>query len=497
MSTKKRHRTMRKALRRTFGVLVVSNDVRGEGRDEEGFTLIELVIVVAVIPIVIGSLAAGLLAMFSLQTGVSTRLSNSADSQAVEASFRTDVQSAARLTTNPSTLTTQCGPGNQLLGLEWNLDPSTHVYQNVVSYVSVPVTSGSTTTYSLVRQACTLGASTTAGSTTTVSSDLASGQLPPTVLSAPDPAAPNDAASKWILTQNVTWVSFGIAAPETGGKSYNYTLVAVPASNASASDTGGPISVNETAGCGYAAPGSGTYATSLCLVDLTALTGNNMIAARQGCVEVSVPLPGGSAMYFCLGITGAPVAPYALPTWTDGFLGNSINGVPFYSDIPGDPALYQTCEGGSATCVVNGVTVPNVWGGITTITISNITVVAPDGNPATGWDFVSADAESTDGGESISWTTSAQSGVPPNLYLIPNGESVDTPSDPIGNACNTGAGVSPANVLTGSGSTTITCDGYSNGVKNGTAMVEAMTPTTVTVTLHGTGLEGMSMGLLF
>jgi hypothetical protein len=141
--------------------------------------------------------------------------------------------------------------------------------------------------------------------------------------------------------------------------------------------------------------------------------------------------------------------------------------------------------------------VPNVWGGITTITISNITVVAPDGNPATGWDFVSADAESTDGGESISWTTSAQSGVPPDLYLIPNGESVDTPSDPIGNACNTGAGISPANVLTGSGSTTITCDGYSNGVKNGTAMVEAMTPTKVTVTLVGTGLEGMSMGLLF
>ena len=492
MSTKRRHRTMRKALRRSFGLLVVSNGVRDEGRDEEGFTLIELVIVVAVIPIIIGSLAAGLLAMFSLQSGVSTRLSDSANSQAVEASFRTDVQSATRITTNASSLSTQCGPGNQLLGLEWNLNPSTHVYENVVSYVSVPVTSGAATTYSLVRQACTSGASTTAGSATTISSNLASGQLPPTVL-----PAPNDATSTWIPTQNVTTVSFGIAAPENGGKSYNYTLVAAPASNVSAPDTGGPIMVNETAGCGYAASGSGTYATSLCLIDLTALTGNNMIAARQGCVEVSVPLPGGSAMYFCLGITGAPVAPYALPTWTDGFLGNSINGVPFYSDIPGDPALYQTCEGGSSTCVVNGATVPNVWGGVTTITISNITVVAPDGNPATGWDFVGADAESTDGGESISWTTSAQSGVPPNLYLIPNGESVDTPSDPMGNACNSGAGISPANVLTGSGSTTITCDGVSNGVKNGTAMVEATTPTTVTVTLHGTGLEGMSMGLLF
>jgi prepilin-type N-terminal cleavage/methylation domain-containing protein len=467
---------------------------------DQGFTLIELLIVTSLIPIIVGALAAGLFAMFSLQSSVANRLSNSADSQVVEASFRTDVQSAAYITTNPNDFSSQCGTGTQLLGLEWNLNSATHHYQTVVTYVSVPVTSGSTTTYSLVRQYCTLGSLTPVRSTT-ISSNLESGQLAPTVY-----PVPNSASSAWIDAQGVTGVSFQITEPEAKGTAYTYTLVAAPATNASAIDLGGPISVNTTAGCGYASAGSGTYASSLCLVDLTALTGNNLVAATQGCLEVSVPLPGGSTLYFCLGLSGAPVAPYALPTWTDGFLGNSINGVPFYSDIPGDPALYQSCEGDSSTCVVNGVSVPNTWGGVTTISISNITVVAPNGNPATGWEFVSADAESTDSGESIQWTTgpaSSTNPTPPPLYLIPNGEgaTIDPPGDPIGNACNSGAGVVPQSALAGLTSTTptttITCDGDSNGVKTGTAMVEALTPSSMTVTMVGTGLEGVSLGLLF
>ncbi len=268
--------------------------------------------------------------------------------------------------------------------------------------------------------------------------------------------------------------------------------MASPPTSASSIDNGGPITSTTNAGCGYAAPGTGTYASSLCLVDFSALSGNNMVAARQGCVELSVPLPGGSTMYFCIGITGAPVAPYKLPTWTDGFLGNSINGVPFYSDVPGDPALYQSCEGDASTCVVNGATVTNTWGGVTTITISDIDVVAPDGNPATGWELVSADAESTDSGESITWTANNP------LYVIPNNQSVDTPADPIGNACNTATGVTPQSVLTpGNGSTTIECSGYSNGTKTGTLMVEAAQPTTMTIVLVGTGLQGISLGLLF
>jgi Tfp pilus assembly protein PilE len=465
---------------------------------DEGFTLVELLIVVTVTPIIIGSLAAGLIAMLSLQQGVANRLSNSADSQVVQASFRNDVQSAQVVTTQSSS-SPQCGTGYQVLGLGWNLNATTNVYQTLVSYVTSTVTSGTSTTYVLARDYCTNGSLTPVSSTiisTNLASSLAASEAVPVI--SPSSVA-TSATSAWVSTSGVTSITFPISEPQ-GSSTYTYTLVATPPTSASSNDNGGPISVTTTAGCGYAASGSGTYASSLCLVDLSALSGNTMVAARQGCVELSVKLPGGSTMYFCIGVTGAPVAPYALPTWTYGFLGNSINGVPFYTNVPGDPALYQSCEGYSTTCVVNGATVSNVWNGVTTVSITGITVVAPDGNPATGWEFVSADAESSDNGESITWTANQ------DLYVIPNGESVDTASDPIGNACNSGAGVSgklagsavsASQIFAGQPATTVTCTGYASGTKTGTLMVEALQPTTMTVTMVGAGLEGISIGLLF
>jgi hypothetical protein len=373
-----------------------------------------------------------------------------------------------------------------------------------VSYVTVPVTVGTTTTYSLIRQLCnnvtpsspTIIQPVTSQMTisTNYASTLAASEQGPTLTPS------TVGAGGWTTVAGLTSVNWPITEPQGTSASYSYTLVASPPISSSTGPLGTPITQTVQAGCGYAAAGSGTYASSLCLVDFAALTGNNMVAAREGCVEYSVPLPGGSTLYFCIGITGSPVAPYALPTWTNGFLGNSINGVPFYSDVPGDPALYQSCEGYSATCVVNGATVNNTWAGATTITLTNIAVVAPDGNPATGWELVSADAESSDGGESIQWTSNQ------DLYVIPNNQSVDTPSDPIGNACDSGAYVSgtlgstavtSTQIFAGSPATSITCTGYANGTKTGTLMVESEQPTSMTINMVGAGLEGISLGLLF
>jgi hypothetical protein len=467
-------------------------------------------IVVVVSPIVVAALAFGLMSMLSLQTNVSGRLANSADSQVVQASFRNDVQAAQEITTS-STSSNQCGTGFQVLGLGWNLNPTNHTYQTVVSYVSVPITVGTKTTYSLLRQVCTNVTPssptliTPVTSTTTVSTNyagsLAASEQGPSVLPI---GVGTPASGNWASTFGLTSVTWPIVEPQGNSPSYSYTLVASPAISSSTVQGGSPITATTQAGCGYAASGSGTYASSLCLVDFSGLSGNNMVAARQGCVELSIPLPGGSTLYFCIAVSGAPVAPYALPTWTDGFLGNSINGVPFYSDVPGDPALYQSCEGSSSTCVVNGVSVPNTWGGVTTVTITDITVIAPDGNPATGWEFVSADAESTDDGESIQWTSNQ------NMYIIPNNQSVDSASDPIGNACNSGTGVSgtlttstsstavtATQIFAAQPATSITCSGNSNGTKTGTLMVESEQPTSMTITMVGTGLEGISFGLLF
>ena len=117
----------------------------------------ELLIVVTIIPIIVGALASGLLAVFSLQSSVANRLSNSSDAQIVAANFRVDVQSAAYITTNPTNVPV-CAPGTgtRLLGMEWNPAPGGG-FQTVVSYFSVPVVGATSTTYSLVRQFCTRG----------------------------------------------------------------------------------------------------------------------------------------------------------------------------------------------------------------------------------------------------------------------------------------------------------------------------------------------------
>ena len=446
--------------------------------DESGFTLIELFIVVTILPLIVGALSAGLIAVFSLQSGVQNRLGDTGDSQVVEASFQNDVQGAASLTTVPNNSSSQCGPGTQLLGLAWEaVKGQIYPYQYVVSYVVVP--SGSS--WNLVRQYCSSGYSTSATSSTIISYDVPSSLASPVVSianGAPHGTTPD---TSWVLTEYVTGVSFPITEPNS---SFSYTLDAVPAASAGVSAKGKPLAPASTAGCGFATPGTGYYASTLCLIDFSALTGNNMLAATSGCLETSAPLPGGYTLYFCIGITGSIVAPSPLPTWAPGaFLGNTCggstscsNGTPFYTGIPGDPALYQRQSG------------------ITTITMSNISVTTPTGVPATGWEVVGVDAESTDVNESIAFTA----GWPPTwtgdttLNILPNDEPGDTPADPVGTACNSGAWLTTSN-----GGQTVTCVGLStSNVKTGTTMVEATMPSTFTTVLVGGGLEAMSFGLM-
>ena len=459
-------------------------------RGDAGFSLIELVIVTAILPLVVGGLSVGLLAVFSLQTGVSNRLADTGDSQVVSSNFENDVQSAAQITTVSNfgySGNDQCGPNTQvqLMGLEWNPNTTGGGYQTIVSYAEVK--NGST--YSLVRQYCSGGFSTTPTTSTVISYNMpiacsatitTNCQSPPTIL----PGSSNAAALiAWTSTQQVTNVQLEISEPnttETNG-SFSYTLAAVPADSAQVIPSGSAITPSTTTGCGFASPGTGTYASTMCLVDFSSLTGNNLLAAEQGCLEMSVPLPGGSTLYFCIGITGTAVQPSPLPTWQNAFLGNSCagstscaNGTPFYTGIPGDPALYQTGSG------------------LTTITIKGITVLNAQGLPATGWQAVGADAESTDEGESIAWTANTP------LTIMNNGQSYDSQTDPVGNACDGGSG-GGSGLTYSNNNLTVTCavpSTVSVGLKTGAAMVWAATPNIFTTTLVGGGLEAMAFGLL-
>ena len=83
-------------------------------------------------------------------------------------------------------------------------------------------------------------------------------------------------------------------------------------------------------------------------------------------------------------LTAVPLPTYSCPPGSEAYLGN--NG--FYTGVPGDPALYEVDEGSTAT-----------------VTINRIELLSSNGETATNWELVTGDAESTDDGESITWTS--------------------------------------------------------------------------------------------
>jgi hypothetical protein len=428
-------------------------NVRDES--ESGFTLIELLIMVVVLPLVIGAIAAGLLAVFSLQTGVSNRLSDSGDAQVVSAYFETDVQSAQQITVNPTA--PQCGTGSQLLGLEWSFNAQTGAYETVVSYVETATGS----TYSLLRQYCSSGISSTPTSSTVVSSDLLDSQPPPVISPA---TASAQASAGWTSTQSVTKVAFVLSEPKSN---YTYALSAVPKSNLPVSEQGSISTSTPTASCGFAAPGTGTYASTLCFIDFSSYNASEATAGGQA---FSVAITGTPfTVSFDLSTSGGVVAPHDFPTYDDhptseAFLGN--NG--FYTGVPGDPALYQTTSDTTST-----------------LTFTNFQVTDSRGVPATDWELVTGDAESTDTNESITWSSDQ------DLNLIPN-----SPTSPVGNACDSVAPGTSAQFLTGVGTQSVECSANQSNDKTGTVILDALTPQSLTIKLVGGGLQAAFVGLL-
>ena len=436
--------------------------------DDAGFTLIELVVVTAVLPVVVGALSLGIVTLLTLQQGTSNRISDAADAQVSSSHYEQDVQSAANLTT--SATATQCGSGTQLLGLEWNLNQQSGQYQSVVSYVAI--TKGSST--SLVRQYCSAGASATPTVSRVVSADIQPG-LTPTIA----PATKSTSASAgWTSTVGVTGVTFAIVAPLSN---YSYTLFSVPKASSSAGQLTG-VSPG-SASCGFATPGTGTYASTLCYVDFSSYNFRNTSGPCQAIVAAIVGTP--YTLSLCLSTTTTPsqgsgppclsttapsipatVVPCPLPTYfsppaSEAFLGN--NG--FYTGVPGDPALYQNAEGSS-----------------TSISITNIQVLDSNGRAATGWELVAGDAESTDSGESITWSSDQL------LSLLPN-----SPTSAYGNAC---AAPTPGSGLTGVGTSQVRCTATVDSDKTGTVMLVAPAPSRLSVDMVGTGLQAVFVGVL-
>jgi prepilin-type N-terminal cleavage/methylation domain-containing protein len=196
---------------------------RAPSDDDQGFTLVELLIVIVILPIIVGAISFALIAVFSLQNGTANRLANSGDAQMVLATFEKDVQSAGMITTN-SSIATGCGSsGIQVLGLEWPASAPT----TIVTYAEV----GSSSPYSLVRNFCTAGTMTSSTVSFNLSADpLPAEQLPSFTCPTLQPTCAATATSGWLSTQGVSDVTWAINETNKNSAtgSFLYTLNATP-----------------------------------------------------------------------------------------------------------------------------------------------------------------------------------------------------------------------------------------------------------------------------
>jgi len=544
-------------------------DPDGRERSEDGFTLVELIIVTLIIPIIVGAITLALISVFSLQSGTAGRIGASGDAQDVSSNFETDVQDASYITTdNTSTAYAPCETAAQasadvvVLGLQINSPNQVTTGlqsgngQMEVTYLEVPSGTVSPITYSLLRNVCQNG-STTPVDNSTVSHGIPSGQtvsvtcdaalvatlasgtpitsLPvaplttavasgntikvgsgtsavtftangnaasgatsipvasqtlgtsvPAGTSTVDQNWPSNCGANtgWIGSASVTGVIFASTTP--GSVPYTYKVAAVPRPGSTSYQPSTVSSPNSN--CVFAT-GSGTYTTSLCFVDLSAWNSysgtssascpgaglamsasiNRTADILTFCLNVqSVVTSSGAAVSGAIsggGYNGVKAVPF--PTYPGAFLGN--NG--FYTVTNSqDPALYQQNT--------------NV-GKTTTATITKIKVSDPSGNAATGWELVTGDAETTDASESMTWSSDQ------DLTLLPN-----TPASPVGNACESAAPAINTQYLTGLGTQTVECSATESSTKTGTVMLEAPSPAGLTVTMVGTGLEGMFLGVM-
>jgi prepilin-type N-terminal cleavage/methylation domain-containing protein len=503
-----------------------------ETSDEGGFTLIELVIVTAVMPIIIGALTVGMISIFSLNSSVSGRLTDSSDAQQISLYMQNDLQSASSITTNASPsspspclptgsqqqqiLAVQLGNGNEVTyGVtKASSDKGDELWRNVCP-------SGSTTpndskavandlptdmippqpSYPFVIEPCN----------TTPASTVAACVLQPNVNNFPNPITGNQVPAfmnGWVSTQGIQSVTFAVTAPES---KYGYKVTAVPVA---ASNTLQPRTpATGTTNCSFANSGSvpdNNNGGQICFIDFSpwdaspqvpatytcqaaasnelllpmAETIDNTPFTLEFCMYVSSNQPTGptSAPAACgvlarsgyNDITAVPLPTYSCPgsdgSGSEAFLGN--NG--FYTGITGDPALYTVTQGSQAT-----------------VRLTNIQLINSNFQAATGWRLVTGDAESTDGGESMVWTADQL------LTLLAN-----STNSPIGNACGSTGSSAPPNFNSATGlvwtnnNMTVTCANAQSLNHTGTPMLQATTPTALTVTLNGGGLEAMFLGVI-
>ncbi|MEO7689448.1 MAG: hypothetical protein ABIS51_09185 [Sphingomonas sp.] len=182
-----------------------------------------------------------------------------------------------------------------------------------------------------------------------------------------------------------------------------------------------------------------------CWIDLS--TYNDTSARSAFGQNMSLTLQDGTVMSFNLKVTSTTALDtLTAPSWTGAAIGNTA-----FLGITGEPVLYQTA------------------GGTATVVMSNIVLTPPPGaTGGTQYMVVAADGESTNDNETLKFQTNGGNWVLLDQVGPISGSTYPTTS--------------------GTGTNTFTETGVAGTV--GAYIVGSATPTTVTTTLVGGGLEG-------
>ncbi len=120
--------------------------------------------------------------------------------------------------------------------------------------------------------------------------------------------------------------------------------------------------------------------STYCWFDMSGYT--DSLARSAAGQPFVVSLPGGATLSFTLKVSGNALLARAVPTWTGGAFGNSA-----FQGIAGRPVLYTATNSSTVTASLSGIT------------------VVANGSSGMPFVFVAADAESTNNGESLRFTT--------------------------------------------------------------------------------------------
>jgi prepilin-type N-terminal cleavage/methylation domain-containing protein len=184
---------------------------RGRQVEDDGFTLVELMIAVIILPIVVGGLSVMLLSVLKLQSGVTNRVTGTIDAQVASALLNRDVQTSNFVTTMS---TRQCGTaGTQILALR---STSTAI-ATISSYLVVQ----NGTKYQLQRELC-IGATTTPSYNVIISDNVPSNQAATVTCGA---SITCSVSGGWIATPGVASVKITVNETTTQAA---YTLNATP-----------------------------------------------------------------------------------------------------------------------------------------------------------------------------------------------------------------------------------------------------------------------------